>query len=1168
MAHKLNIISRSNNQTGWHQATQFSTPQIQEIPIDGSGKGTALNGIPSPFARMHLFQTAFEMVYQDLVKPSNIAGDVYLKLISDCFDVFELIYNWETHIDDGKKLDIVTWERETEIQLLLKSKTIGHNILGKTLATFLAQDIQLSNFNECLIIKYNGKVIAGSSPFTGFFTTPNSLDNFRLQKPLTTFYYFSQIIPFQDRKPEIRRFIFDFFENNQLIRNDTNFEAIRQYLLYFNEKSDIPDFNDLQLKPILKDGNTELTLFGNTLKTGPKIGVHFFEPFLVRINFTLNDSSFYTPKLKNSKRDYDFLFPLTTAYLNECDLSEIERNVTYTELNKDSVSVAIRHGGKTIEKIYQKRKINESHGQLIDLANDEGLKVNIGIFPFLKVNDHSDKSNFNDFYRVMLVFEDAHNRLKSDDLSLSFWEGKKKFEAENPDRNLQRLNRTHLNVDGNFGSTYFGTNKCFDFIQIHIDHIFDNQKISAAVCPKWRQVSIGTKQFDYAIDFGTTTTFIATTEKGMDTPSPQPFSYSSKDLQVVLLNKPDDDASVKEINKFEETSIREFMNSVFIQKNEFIPSVIKEGNYYKFPTRSVLFVKKGTNPSHFETLLSGNIGFVYQTPALASVDSFLKNVEFKGNLKWNIDQDISYKKSIEIFLEQLMIMIRTRTLINGGDPRKTYITWFSPLSFSTPTKKAYKELWEKIAVKTLAISNKQVNNVTESEAPFYYLHKAGKILNITSVLTLDIGGGSTDIMLFKNEVPVMGSSVNFGANVFWKNAYNEFSAVKSNGIYKSLFDDVKSQISNNPPFTTLNNEYCADGSEYGSDEIINFWIAHNDKTQILELLKSPKYKIGFLIHLSSLIYHNLYLIKMANQPPPSCVLFSGNGSKYVDNIGEDYVALIWEFYGKKIFSSDYKKPQIILPGKDRKEATCYGGVFAPINRPTFNFEQFHGVNSSLKGIKEYGYIDKNKDLVFESVIENVNDFLNIFFEMAENSSLNFRREFGIKDNLPKLKEYFKDKVSPYLNLGYSKIRNKVTESDSVNDSLFFYPFVGLINDYTENGINGNSEIFSNSITLYAKYPENDGFFSGEKLLREKKYDCIYEMKLENPDDKIAKFKFINDSNVSKEVLKFYTTLLDPVCNYSQAPPTNAEIKVISPGELSLNQQGNWEIKKRMEIEFI
>ena len=112
--YKLSVSQRNHDTTGWHNSTQFQLDDINNIRVLNARNDKSLNAIPSPLARIHLFEAAFSLVYQDELHGTNVSGDAYKKLVSDCFDVFELLFNWNNHIREGKDLKIVSWNRENE----------------------------------------------------------------------------------------------------------------------------------------------------------------------------------------------------------------------------------------------------------------------------------------------------------------------------------------------------------------------------------------------------------------------------------------------------------------------------------------------------------------------------------------------------------------------------------------------------------------------------------------------------------------------------------------------------------------------------------------------------------------------------------------------------------------------------------------------------------------------------------------------------------------------------------------------------------------------------------------------------------------------------------------------------------------------------------------------
>ena len=48
---------------------------------------------------------------------------------------------------------------------------------------------------------------------------------------------------------------------------------------------------------------------------------------------------------------------------------------------------------------------------------------------------------------------------------------------------------------------------------------------------------------------------------------------------------------------------------------------------------------------------------------------------------------------------------------------------------------------------------------------------------------IDIGGGSTDMVYFKEGMPQIANSVHFGCDVLWGNGYNKMSNARVNGIF-------------------------------------------------------------------------------------------------------------------------------------------------------------------------------------------------------------------------------------------------------------------------------------------------------------------------------------------------------------------------------------------------
>lgn len=140
-----------------------------------SGSSKAATAIPSPLARLELFDTAFHIVASD---KNNLKGTtIYHQLVSDCLDVLQLIFNIKNaDIGTGKKLWFKEWRvRENIDKLLDKGESHPNYLLGKSLKQIFFDTIspRFTDVDSIFLIYYENKLLGGTSPLTLFFTSPN-----------------------------------------------------------------------------------------------------------------------------------------------------------------------------------------------------------------------------------------------------------------------------------------------------------------------------------------------------------------------------------------------------------------------------------------------------------------------------------------------------------------------------------------------------------------------------------------------------------------------------------------------------------------------------------------------------------------------------------------------------------------------------------------------------------------------------------------------------------------------------------------------------------------------------------------------------------------------------------------------------------------------------------
>ena len=152
------------NLSGWGRTMAYDTNRVPHI-TDTVGSGIALSkmgtSIPTPFARIFLFKTAFEMVNGSADGAND--NSAYGKLVSECLDFLEFIYGY------GDAIVVKPWNVDLNITALRNSASAGHQVLGRSLENFALN----LGVEDIYLFYYNGVLIGGTSPFTLVYTSLN-----------------------------------------------------------------------------------------------------------------------------------------------------------------------------------------------------------------------------------------------------------------------------------------------------------------------------------------------------------------------------------------------------------------------------------------------------------------------------------------------------------------------------------------------------------------------------------------------------------------------------------------------------------------------------------------------------------------------------------------------------------------------------------------------------------------------------------------------------------------------------------------------------------------------------------------------------------------------------------------------------------------------------------
>lgn len=1043
----LNIIERGLKGQEWTAEkgpiTAGDLPKIYEQRTNSS---SALNALPTPFARFFVVKEAFRRALEELKDSKKIAGEAYNRLVSDTLDVFELLYNktfHESRWDNTRKVEILEWDYTQQLANLKKRVPIFANAIEN----YFNSDLKAAaNKLFFVVLTDNGRdyLLATSSPYTGFITPPDldkkvdprsknsnrfigkRYEQFPTIHRMGSGSYFRDVCLFGNRDKAFKNYMYYLVNNDQIGKEMGELrDYIKQFAIF--DKDIVKDWQP-QIKSIISAESNIVEVNGLTIYKDCGLStVNFFSDTLVRLPFRLSKEYYYSMNYANDSEDrnFDFLMPISKEGLEiiEGDF-ECLCKVTATK-----TIVKLIYKGQEYSKDYTNEG-SGSTGRIVNLQSREQISFNLAIFP----NILSPTAIENNYFKIMAVVNDGtsdYRPFSIDKLHLDFFfkEGGKYHPIETIESNNSHspfgvrpaVTRSKQNEDHEVGASskfYEVFNHQFDAINVRLG--LDTGVCEGILFPKWKVAQRTNETYTYAVDLGTTNTYISSTK---DSENNEPLQLSMKEPMVAYLHdfKRSYQHSIVSIieNAIEPKSRKNF-------STEFLPALI-DGQIFKFPIRTALCIPKNdrSNASLFDNC---NIAFFYEKSTGLGNQSILTDIKWKG----------SHEKELRVFIRELLLIIKTDILQKNGLLSATKIIWFRPLSFKAVVRDLYNRIWIEEAKEILNITSAQISNVSESEAPYYYFRKKNAFQSIDAVSIVDIGGGSTDFIYFADSKPQIANSVHFGCDVLWGNGFNEYGNARENGIFKKFVEAIHFE---DDELEKLNVQMRV-ALETSTKDIINFWLSNDDKSEIAEKLRES-YKPLFLYHFASIVYFMAQMYHAKSLDCPRSVLFCGNGSRYIDGFLSSNISTI-EAIVTRIFTEVYgdniKKVQVILPDV-RKESTCYGGLYRKydVEVPAeFNFQgtdstEFENVEALKKAFPE----------MRKSLLKNLETFNKLYKEL-----LNIIIRSGELENFTATDRILETVSSDLEDSLTKNFKTQVTESlrdnDEYHDSVFFLPIIDNI----------------------------------------------------------------------------------------------------------------------------
>ena len=429
----LNIIQRGaasdfNWTAGPGRITAADLGNIGEQRTDNGG---ALNALPTPFARFYIFKEAFRRVLEERNNPSKQAGRAYERLVSNCLDVFELLYNKNYHENlwqgSDLKLVIKEWNYSNDLATLKESVPV----LGAAIESYFNDDLGEKKLFFIILVQ-DGKeyLLATSSPFTGFITPPD-LDlreikdedkggsarkmifvgeNYRTLKSInreSSGKYFLDIQLFEKRSAAFKNYMYNFLFGNGATL-DSKFNELRDYIQSFQSDPEIKsNWNPTSLSNIYSDENNCVDVNGVTIMASNDLrSLNYFSEAIIKVPYRLSSSKFQTMDFVNDnpKRDYDYLIPLSSQAFDVIGNGGL--TAICQEKNR-AVEVTFKHNGEEFKKTYRSETsvIKSGEGAIVSLDTAK-LNFDLALFP----NVLSTKQEENNYFKVLVSAFDGNDR--------------------------------------------------------------------------------------------------------------------------------------------------------------------------------------------------------------------------------------------------------------------------------------------------------------------------------------------------------------------------------------------------------------------------------------------------------------------------------------------------------------------------------------------------------------------------------------------------------------------------------------------------------------------------------------------------------------------------------------------------------------------------------------
>lgn len=1038
-------LGLTNTLKHWAESRMYDDNQINAIESSNEKTLTEPTSIPSPFARIALAKTAFS----EVAEHGENALASYQKIVSDCLDVAEIFFTFDKWKDD---IDIIKWNyglKENSDELDedsdLKKLEAGHHQLYKTLKTFLENDAEAYNFDRMKSLyilqhKSTGKMIGSTSPCTLFFSSANNFENVNIQLN-NTHKAFKDIIPLHQRSWDFQKYLFAWIAANNENKNidgkaaTSIFYEFAKYLdaqkVLINKTAEINTINKTASETLEKSFKVlrapDVEVLGKPIYQSKDIkrvpdyltDNDLLEETIIRLSGRITNTSFLDGNL-DEKAQYGYLLPFKEEFFKHFTIESIKDLVKINE-SGNVVEVELKiNTDKKFKKLYKSDFIKK-------LDDFDCL-----LFPNVKFEENKDA-----YYRFGVFLKyDIKNK---DNYSIKFFEGNDIIQLADVDS----ITRNTNDSENALCKIYSLNQKSFDRIKISV-----GKDINGFLIPTLPSKG-NSEQFIFSVDFGTTNTHIEYKTTSENVFKPLEIGESDKQIQFLLGN---DD------------------NFKLISDIDFIPIKLGLKDTFKFPIRTALSLAKNrVKAKRISPFTQANIVIPYEKRRIPIYNETLTQ------LKWESDES-----QMSYFIDSLCYVLRNKVVLNGGDLASTKIVWFYPLSMAGSRSRTISNIWKISYAKyflgievnsidrfdegTKEILSENLSELPESIAPYLFYKDESKYKDaISNLVSIDIGGGTTDVVFVKDKKVEYVTSFRFAANSIFGLGEHITPVVSK---YQSEIEKIIKE--NDENFKLVNLYNSIKNTKFGDLASFFFSLSENEMMKNVQfnfsslLKKDDNQKLVFVLFYSAIIYHSAQIMKAKDLPLPRHITFSGNGSRIVTIVADNEVLeelskLIFE----KVFEQKYGKSglNIIHNTVNPKEVTCKGGIkaadknyvqtpFIPVVLLGTDNKTCVTDNDTYAKVKVEEYAAKTKGQVKIFVDFIIDELLNQKFHKGVVAE-SFIKALGLNPKTLSIAKEVCARDEDFTTFATNGIRDKMEKVDidttQIEEPFFFYPIVGLLN---------------------------------------------------------------------------------------------------------------------------